>query len=64
VLLLFVDTRSGRQGRCGRGRRIKPAGPSVPLAGGAAGGKEPFQIGEGKAYTDSVVAWLWCRGAR
>src|SRR3954465_5242827 len=55
VLLLFVDTRSGDQAEVIEGAYLA-AGPSVPLAGGAAGGPDPFQIGEGKTYTDSVVA--------
>jgi hypothetical protein len=55
VLLMFVDTRSGDQAEVVAGA-YEAAGPSVPLAGGAAGGKEPFQIGEGKAYSDAVVA--------
>jgi hypothetical protein len=55
VLLMFVDTRSGDQAEVIEGAYLA-AGPSVPLAGGAAGGPDPFQIGEGKTYTDSVVA--------
>src|SRR3954447_26547849 len=55
VLLMFVDTRSGDQAEVIAGA-YEAAGPSVPLAGGAAGGADPFQIGEGKTYTDSVVA--------
>src|SRR4051794_3327592 len=55
VLLMFVDTRSGDQAEVIAGA-YQAAGPAVPLAGGAAGGKDPFQIGEGKTYTDSVVA--------
>jgi hypothetical protein len=55
VLLMFVDTRSGDQAEVIAGA-YQAAGPSVPLAGGAAGGPEPFQIGEGKTYTDSLVA--------
>jgi hypothetical protein len=55
VLLMFVDTRSGDQAEVIAGA-YESAGPSVPLAGGAAGGPDPYQIGEGKTYTDSVVA--------
>ena len=55
VLLLFVDTRSGDQADVIAGA-YQAAGPSVPLAGGAAGGLNPCQIAEGKVYTDSVVA--------
>ncbi|MFL5893863.1 MAG: FIST signal transduction protein [Thermoleophilaceae bacterium] len=55
ALLLFVDTRSGDQGDVVSGA-YEAAGPSVPLAGGAAGGRDPFQIAEGKTQTDSVVA--------
>ena len=55
VLLLFVDTRSGDQAAAIEGA-YAAAGPSVPLAGGAAGGADPFQIAEGKVSTDSVVA--------
>jgi hypothetical protein len=55
VLLMFVDTRSGDQAEVIAGA-YQAAGPSVPLAGGAAGGPDPFQIGEGKTLTDSVVA--------
>jgi hypothetical protein len=55
VLLLFVDTRSGDQAEVIAGA-YQAAGPSVPLAGGAAGGRDPFQIAEGKTLTDSVVA--------
>lgn len=55
VLLMFVDTRSGDQAEVIAGA-YEAAGPSVPLAGGAAGGRTPFQIAEGKVLTDSVVA--------
>jgi hypothetical protein len=55
VLLLFVDTRSGDQADVIAGA-YQAAGPAVPLAGGAAGGGEPFQIADGKLLTDSVVA--------
>jgi hypothetical protein len=55
VLLMFVDTRSGDQAEVIAGA-YQAAGPSVPLAGGAAGGADPFQIGEGKTFTDAVVA--------
>ncbi|MEA2496417.1 MAG: hypothetical protein QOJ29_4328 [Thermoleophilaceae bacterium] len=55
VLLLFVDTRSGDQADVIAGA-YEAAGPSVPLAGGAAGGPDPFQLAEGKVLTDSVVA--------
>jgi hypothetical protein len=55
VLLMFVDTRSGDQAEVIAGA-YEAAGPSVPLAGGAAGGRDPFQIGDGKTLTDSVVA--------
>jgi hypothetical protein len=55
VLLMFVDTRSGDQAEVIAGA-YQAAGPSVPLAGGAAGGRDPFQIAEGKVYTDAVVA--------
>lgn len=55
VLLLFVDTRSGDQAEVVTGA-YEAAGPSVPLAGGAAGGADPFQIADGKTHTDSVVA--------
>ena len=55
VLLLFVDTRSGDQAEAVAGA-YEAAGPGVPLAGGAAGGADPFQIAEGQLLTDSVVA--------
>lgn len=55
VLLMFVDTRSGDQAEVIAGA-YQAAGPRVPLAGGAAGGPDPFQIGEGKTLTDAVVA--------
>jgi hypothetical protein len=55
VLLMFVDTRSGDQAEVISGA-YEAAGPSVPLAGGAAGGKDPFQLAEGKTLTDAVVA--------
>jgi hypothetical protein len=55
VLLMFVDTRSGDQAEVVAGA-YEAGGPSVPLAGGAAGGPDPFQIAEGKTHTDSVVA--------
>src|SRR3954468_6077155 len=55
ALLMFVDTRSGDQAEVIAGA-YEAAGPRVPLAGGAAGGPEPFQIGEGKLLSDSVVA--------
>src|SRR5436190_2423548 len=50
VLVMFVDTRSGDQAEVIAGA-YQAAGPSVPLAGGAAGGPDPFQIAEGKALT-------------
>jgi hypothetical protein len=53
--LLFVDTRSGDQADMVAGA-YESAGPSVPLAGGAAAGDEPFQIVDGKLLTDSLVA--------
>ena len=55
VLLLFVDTRSGDQAEVISGA-YEAAGPSVPLAGGAAGGSDPFQIAEGQLHSDAVVA--------
>lgn len=55
ALVMFVDTRSGDQAEVIAGA-YDAAGPSVPLAGGAAGGADPFQIGEGKLITDSIVA--------
>jgi hypothetical protein len=55
VLLMFVDTRTGDQAEVISGA-YEAAGPSVPLAGGAAGGPDPFQLCEGKVHTDSVVA--------
>jgi hypothetical protein len=55
TLLMFVDTRSGDQAEVIAGA-YAAAGPGVPLAGGAAGGRDPFQIAEGKTLTDSVVA--------
>jgi hypothetical protein len=55
VLLMFVDTRSGDQAEVIAGA-YEAAGPAVPLAGGAAGGADPFQIADGRAQTDSVVA--------
>jgi hypothetical protein len=55
VLLMFVDTRSGDQAEAIAGA-YEAAGPSVPLAGGAAGGPEPAQLADGKVYTDAIVA--------
>jgi hypothetical protein len=55
VLLMFVDTRSGDQADV-IGGAYEAAGPSVPLAGGAAGGAIPLQIADGKTYTDTLVA--------
>ncbi len=55
IVLLFIDTRSGDQSHAVAGA-YEVAGPQVPLAGGAAGGAEPFQLAAGEAHTDSVVA--------
>ena len=55
VLVMLVDTRSGDQAEAIAGA-YEAAGPAVPLAGGAAGGADPFQLAEGRVYTDSVVA--------
>jgi len=55
VLLLLLDTRSGDQAESVSGA-YEAAGPSVPLAGGAAGGREPAQFAAETAYADSVVA--------
>lgn len=55
VLLLFVDTRSGDQAEVIAGA-YEAAGPSVPIAGGAAGGAIPLQIAEGMTHTDTLVA--------
>jgi hypothetical protein len=55
TLLLFLDTRTGDQAEAVAGA-YGVAGPEVPLAGGAGGGAEPFQLAGDRALTHSVVA--------
>lgn len=55
ILLLFLDTRTGDQADAVSGA-YGVAGPEVPLAGGAAGGAEPFQLAGSDALEKSVVA--------
>src|SRR3954466_1757179 len=43
LLVMFVDTRSGDQAEAIAGA-YEAAGHAVPLAGGAAGGADPFQL--------------------
>ncbi len=55
TVVLFLDTRSGDQAEAVSGA-YAAAGPSIPLIGGGAGGKEPAQFAGRMAYRDSVVA--------
>ena len=55
ILLLFLDARTGDQADAVAGA-YGVAGPEVPLAGGAAGGAEPFQIAGEEVLEKSVVA--------
>lgn len=55
ILLLFLDTRTGDQAEAVAGA-YEAAGPDVPLAGGAGGGAEPFQLAGDTATTHGVVA--------
>jgi hypothetical protein len=55
VLLLFLDTRSGDQSEAVAGA-YGLAGAGVPIAGGAAGGRDPAQIVGDRAVRDAVVA--------
>ena len=62
LLLLFVDSESGDQGEIVAGA-YDVAGGRIPLAGGAAGGADRAQFGDGKALPDSVVAVAIVAGA-
>ena len=55
LLLLFIDTRSGDQAEAIAGA-YEVTGGRVPLAGGAAGGRDGVQLARGQAHRDSVVA--------
>lgn len=55
VVLLMLDTRTGDQADAVAGA-YNVAGPELPLAGGAAGGTDPFQFVGSEAITESVVA--------
>lgn len=55
ILLLFLDTRTGDQADAVAGA-YGVAGPEVPLAGGAGGGAEPFQLAGEEAVEKGVVA--------
>jgi hypothetical protein len=55
ILLLRLDTRTGDQAEAVAGA-YEAAGPDVPIAGGAGGGPEPFQIARDEALSGGVVA--------
>ena len=55
LLLLFLDTRTGDQAEAVAGA-YEAAGPTVPLAGGAAGGAEPAQLAGRAVMSHAVVA--------
>jgi len=55
IVFLFLDTRTGDQSEAIAGA-YAAAGPTVPLAGGAAGGSEPAQVGGGRVLERAVVA--------
>ncbi|HEV2752311.1 MAG TPA: FIST N-terminal domain-containing protein, partial [Solirubrobacteraceae bacterium] len=55
LLVLLLDSGSGDQGEAVAGA-YEAAGPRVPLAGGAAGGREPLQFCGGAVLHDAVVA--------
>lgn len=55
LLLLFLDTRSGDQAEAVAGA-YEVAGPTVPIAGGAAGGEQPAQLVGGETTRDAVIA--------
>jgi hypothetical protein len=55
ILLLFLDTPSSDQADAVAGA-YDVAGPTVPLAGGGAGGGSPAQIVGGEAVREAVVA--------
>jgi hypothetical protein len=55
LLMLLVDTRAGDLADAIAGA-YEVAGPTIPMAGGAAGGAEPTQYAGGEALTDAVVA--------
>jgi len=55
ILLLFLDTRTGDQADAVAGA-YGVAGPEIPLAGGAGGGGEPFQLAGEEAIEKGVVA--------
>ena len=55
LVVLFLDTPSGDHSEALAGA-FQAAGPSVPLVGGGAGGDSCWQLAEGCALCDSVVA--------
>jgi hypothetical protein len=55
ILLLFLDTRTGDQADAVAGA-YGVAGPEIPLAGGAGGGAEPFQLAGEETIEKGVVA--------
>ena len=55
ILFLLLDTRTGDQADAVAGA-YGVAGPEVSLAGGAAGGTEPFQLAGDEAIEEGVVA--------
>jgi hypothetical protein len=55
LVLLFLDTRTGDQAEAVAGA-YEEAGPQIPLAGGAAGGADPFQISGSRALTEHLMA--------
>ncbi len=55
LMALFLDTPTGDHSDALAGA-FEAAGPSVPLVGGGAGGDSAWQLAEGSALCDSVVA--------
>jgi hypothetical protein len=55
LMALFIDTASGDHADVVAGA-YEAVGPSVPLVGGGAGGDSIWQLAEGKAHKDTVVA--------
>ncbi len=55
LVLLLLDTRSGDIAEAIAGA-YEACGPETPLAGGACGGADPFQLAAGAGLTEAVVA--------
>jgi hypothetical protein len=55
LVLLLLDTRAGDIAEAIAGA-YEACGPETPLAGGACGGADPFQLAGGEGLTEAVVA--------